>query len=400
MSIKYKAKTLAKAISNLINECAYKQDEFKAVHAPIDFGENASQYLLNCLKTKWVSSGGNYVNEFANKLSEYTGSPYVIPVSSGTAALKLALLSTGIKKGSEVLVPSFTFVASANAVAHVNAIPNFIDIESETFGIDPLKLKNYLEKNTKFENNSTINISTGKRISALIAVHIFGNSCDVQSILEICNNYNIRLIEDCAGALGTFASHNKKKIHLGRFGDVGCFSFNGNKILTTGGGGALITESYEIYEKALNLSTTARIPHEYEIEHNEIGWNDRMPNINAAIGLSQLEHFDDTLKRKEKIYKYYEKNLNEECFCKFAIHNQYCKSNYWLNSLIIDEDKYVNEFKKILYYELIEKNIQIRAGWKPINLLKMYKSNPSDNCSKAHLLASRIINLPSNFLLN
>ena len=211
MTIKYKAKTLAKAISNLINECAHNQDEFKAVHAPINFGENASQYLLDCIETTWVSSGGNYVNQFAKKLSKYTGSPYVIPVSSGTAALKLALLSTGIEEGAEVLVPSFTFVASANAVAHVNAIPNFIDIESKTFGIDPLKLKIYLEKNTKFENNFTINKSTGKRISALIAVHIFGNSCDVQSILEICKNYNIRLIEDCAGALGTFAFHKKKK---------------------------------------------------------------------------------------------------------------------------------------------------------------------------------------------
>tara|TARA_B100000886_G_scaffold296523_1_gene223774 strand:+ start:28174 stop:29397 length:1224 start_codon:yes stop_codon:yes gene_type:complete len=397
---KYKAKKLAKAICNLIEEYAYQQDEFKAVHAPINFGENASHYILNCLKTTWVSSGGNYVNEFAEKLSEYTGSPYVIPVSSGTAALKLALLAVGIEKGSEVLVPSFTFVASANAVAHVNAYPNFIDIESKTFGIDSLKLKNYLEKNTKLQNKFTVNIRTGKRISALIAVHIFGNSCDIRSILEICKKYNIKLIEDCAGALGTFASNNQKKIHLGRFGDVGCLSFNGNKILTTGGGGAIITESYEIYEKALNLSTTARVPHEYEIEHNEIGWNDRMPNLNAAIGLSQLENFGETLKRKEKIYSLYKKNLNENIFCKFAFHDQFCKSNYWLNSLIIDEDLNINEFKKILYNELIENKIQIRSGWKPLNLLKMYKSNPSDNCSTAHLLANKIINLPSNFLLN
>ena len=294
----------------------------------------------------------------------------------------------------------FYFCGKCQCSSSCKCYPNFIDIESKTFGIDPLKLKIYLEKNTKFENNFTINKSTGKRISALIAVHIFGNSCDVQSILEICKNYNIRLIEDCAGALGTFAFHKKKKIHVGRFGDVGCLSFNGNKILTTGGGGAIMTESFEIYEKALNLSTTARVPHEYEIEHNEIGWNDRMPNINAAIGISQLENFSETLKRKEKIYNLYKKNLNENTFCKFAIHDQFCKSNYWLNSLIIDEDVNINEFKKILYYELIKNKIQIRSGWKPLNLLKMYKSNPSDNCSTAHLLASKIINLPSNFLLN
>jgi len=399
VNTQYKAKKLAKAISDLIHEFANNKQEFKAVHAPIGFGENASKYILNCLKTTWVSTGGNFVTEFAKKLSEYTGSPYIIPVSSGTAALKLSLLSIDIERDSEVLVPSFTFVASANAISHVNGIPHFLDVESETYGVDPIKLKNYLEKNTKIQKNFTINKHTGAKISALIAVHIYGNSCNIKEIKKICECYNIKLIEDCAGALGTFVKDKEKRVHVGRFGLMGCLSFNGNKILTTGGGGAIITESREIYEKILHLSTTARIPHEYEIEHNQIGWNDRLPNINAAIGLSQLENFEEILIRKKNIYDIYRKNLNEEYFCKFVKHDQYSQSNYWLNSLLINENDNITEFKKILYCELIKKNIQIRAGWKPINLLKMYKSNPSDNCLNAHHFATRLINLPSNFLL-
>jgi len=187
--------------------------------------------------------------------------------------------------------------------------------------------------------------------------------------------------------------------HVGCFGKVGCLSFNGNKIITTGGGGAVITNSKESYDKILHLSTTARLSHKFEIEHDEVGWNERMPNINAALGLSQLEIFKKTLKRKKKIYKIYKKYFKNNEMVDFVLHDQYCKSNYWLNSILIKKDIDACKFKEHLYSELNNLNIQIRAGWKPINKLKMYQSHPSDDCSNANSISSRLINLPSNFFL-
>ena len=397
MDIQYRAKKLAQDIIQVLSSCSVDFEKFQAVHAPIDFGKNADNYISECLKTTWVSTGGSYVKKFADKLSNYIDVPFVVPVSSGTAALKLALISLDIKKDEEVLVPSFTFVASANCVSHIGAIPHFVDIESNTLGIDPVKLDNYLSKKVIFKNNQTINKETGAKITALIAVHIYGNCCNILEISKICKKFNIKLIEDCAGALGTFGKKGGNLYHVGRFGKLGCLSFNGNKIVTTGGGGAIFTESKDLYQKLLHLSTTARISHPYEIEHDQIGWNDRMPNLNAALGLSQLEIFQDTLERKQKIHKIYKKKFLQSNLCSFVEHNQYCKSNYWLNSILINEKQNLDYFKNILYEELIAKNIQIRAGWKPLNCLNMYKNNPSDECSKALDISSRIINLPSIF---
>ena len=398
MDIQSRAIELAENINSLIKCKASDQYNFKAVHSPINFGKNANEYIQECLRTTWVSSGGGFVEKFAKKLSEYMGTPFVVPVSSGTAALKLGLIGLGVDSGDEVLLPSFTFVASANSISHIGAIPHFVDIESKTFGIDPIKLENYLSEKVVFRNKKTINKDTGAKIAALLAVHVYGNSCNIFELSKICEKYNIKLIEDCAGALGTFSKKNSAFKHVGRFGDLGCLSFNGNKIITTGGGGAVFTESRELYEKILHISTTARVPHPYEIEHDQIGWNDRMPNLNAALGLSQMEIFHEILKVKENIYRIYEKHFIDNNGYTFAKHNQFGKSNFWLNSLLINENRDLSKFKSTLYQQLISKNIQIRAGWKPINSLKMYHNNPSDNCSTANKIASQIINLPSSFV--
>ena len=399
MTIQYKAKKLAHSISELIKKKSRNFREFKTVHSPIDFGINASNYLSSCLESTWVSSGGKFVEEFSKQISSFTGANYAVAVSSGTSALRMALLSLNVNSGDEVIVPSFTFVASANAVSHIGAIPNFVDIECDTFGISPSKLEKYLSDKVIFKNNYSVNKETGSKISALIAVHVYGNSCDIREISKICNKFNIKLIEDCAGALGTFVDIEADCKHVGLFGDVGCFSFNGNKIITSGGGGAIITNSKEKYKKLLHLSTTARVPHNYEIEHDEVGWNERMPNINAALGLSQLENFNLILKRKKNIYEIYKNFFQDNEVVNFVEHDQYCKSNYWLNSLLIKEGIDFKEFKKDLYNELKNLGIEIRSGWKPINDLKMYKSHPSDNCLNSINIASRLINIPSNFFL-
>jgi len=399
VNIQSKAKFLAKKISNIIYNNSLSYGDFKSVHSPIEFGSNSFAYLSNCLKTTWVSSGGDYVKEFSKKLSEIIDCPFVVPVSSGTSALKLSLIALGVQPGNEVLVPSFTFIASANAISHVGAEPHFVDIEEETYGMDPIKLEKYIQKKVILKAGKCINKDTGAKISALIAVHPYGNSCNILEIVKICNKYNLKLIEDCAGALGTFGKKNNLLEHVGLFGDLGCLSFNGNKIVTTGGGGAIFTKSKTKYEKLLHLSTTARIPHPYEIEHDQIGWNDRMPNLNAALGLSQLENFSSIISRKKNIYKIYLKDFLEDDISKFVRHDQFCQSNYWLNSIIINEMEDLDEFKKFLYSDLINKKIQIRVGWKPINLSKMYSSHQSDLCDTAFKVASRIINIPSNFLL-
>ena len=209
------------------------QEDFKSVHAPTEFGSNSSKYLNECLSTTWVSSGGGFVNKFAEKLAQFINIPFLVPVSSGTAALKLALKAIDVERGEEVLVPSFTFVASANAVSHIGAVPHFVDIESKTFGIDPIKLDKYLSKKVKIEGDY-FSKKTGSKISTYCG-HVYGNSCNILDISKVCKKYNIKLIEDCAGALGTFVEIEKDLRHVGRFGEIGCLSFNGNKIITTGG---------------------------------------------------------------------------------------------------------------------------------------------------------------------
>ena len=399
MDIQSKARILAQNLNELFIENAKHISEYKTVHSPIDFGNNSTKYLSNCLDSTWVSSGGKFVNEFSKQISKFTGVLHTVPVSSGTSALRMALISLNVNAGDEVLVPAFTFVASANSISHIGATPNFIDVEYETLGIDPPKLEKYLNNKIIYKNNFPINRDTGAKISALIAVHVYGNSCNIKEISRICEKFNINVIEDCAGALGTFTKSGLSYKHVGCFGKVGCLSFNGNKIITTGGGGAVITNSKESYDKILHLSTTARLSHKFEIEHDEVGWNERMPNINAALGLSQLEIFKKTLKRKKKIYEIYKKYFNNNEMVDFVLHDQYCKSNYWLNSILIKKDIDACKFKEHLYSELNNLNIQIRAGWKPINKLKMYQSHPSDDCSNANSISSRLINLPSNFFL-
>jgi perosamine synthetase len=273
-----------------------------SLHEPYFCG-NEWKYVKKTLDENYVSSIGSFVNKFEDQIKRFTKSKYAIPVVNGTEALHLSLVACGVNSNDEVLVPTITFVGTANAVTYSGATPHFVDSELETLGIDPIKLETYLEKITIKKGKFYFNKKTKRRIKAILPVHIFGNICKIDKILEIAKKYNLVVIEDAAEALGSFF----KNKHAGTFGSIGCFSFNGNKILTTGGGGAIITNNKLLAKKIKHLSTTAKINHRWEYIHDEVGYNFRMPNLNAALGSAQIENLNKFLKSKRKLFnKYYD----------------------------------------------------------------------------------------------
>jgi len=273
-----------KNIIDFIKE-TYKSKDFIPLHEPRFFG-NEKKYINDCIDTTYVSSVGKYVNEFEEKISDFTGSKFVVAVVNGTSALHIGLKLCGVVPKDEVLVPSFTFVGTVNSISYNNAIPHFVDIEQETLGIDTKKLLQYLYENTYVKNGICINKLTGRIIRAIIPVHTFGHPSNLDDLITISKKFKIKLIEDAAESLGSFF----KGKHTGTFGDLGVISFNGNKTITTGNGGAILTNSYDLAKRARHLTTTAKVPHKWEYLHDEIGYNYRMSNVNAAIGCAQLEN--------------------------------------------------------------------------------------------------------------
>ena len=341
------------------------------LHEPLFFGKEMS-YLKSTINQNFVSSAGEYVNKFEKKIKEYTKAKFAIAVVNGTQAIYISLKACGVKKNEEVLVPALTFIGTVNAVSYLGAKPHFIDSQIENFGINCLKLENYLNKITKFKGNECINKFTGNVIKAIMPVHVFGHPCNIQDIVKIAKKFNLIVVEDAAEALGSFY----KKKHLGTFGDVGCLSFNGNKIITTGGGGMVITNKKILAKKIKHLTTTAKLKHQWEYIHDEIGYNFRMPNLNAALGLAQFEKMQTFLKAKRTLFK------------------KYYNSNYWLQTLILNTNN-VSLKNKILK-ESHNKLIYARPAWKLISELKPYKKNQKMNLSGAKEIYNKIINLPSS----
>jgi aminotransferase in exopolysaccharide biosynthesis len=358
------------------------------LHEPLFFG-NEIKYLKKTISTNLVSSVGPFVKKFEDQITKFTKSKYTISIVNGTEALHLSLVACGVKNNDEVLVPTITFVGTANAIVYSGAIPHFIDSETETLGIDPLKLEKYLKKITIKKGKFYFNKKTKRKIRAIIPVHVFGNICQIDSILKIAKKYNLLVIEDAAEALGSFF----KNKHAGTFGLVGCFSFNGNKIMTTGGGGAIITNNKLLAKKIKHLSATAKINHRWEYIHDAVGYNFRMPNLNAALGLAQLENLNFFIKKKRILYKKYFNVFKNVRHVSLFKELKNAKSNYWLQTLILEKSN--SRFKNKILNESFKSGLYLRPAWKLISNLKPFRSNPKMDLRGSEEIYKKIINLPS-----
>ena len=360
-----------------------------ALHEP-SFEGNEWIYLKECLDSTFVSSVGKFVDRFEVELATYTGAKYAISVVNGTAALQIALKLAGVQESDEVLVPTLTFVATVNAVTYCNAIPHFVDSEEVTLGIDTLKLRDYLQRNTSQQSGKCINNFSGRVIRALVPMHTFGHPSDIDGLLSIANDFNIILVEDAAESLGSFY-HGQ---HTGTFGLFGTLSFNGNKTITTGGGGAILTNDKALAHHAKHLTTTAKIPHAWEFRHDEIGYNYRMPNINAALGCAQLEKLSAKLASKRELFKRYQTAFAHVEGVSLFSEPENCQSNYWLQTLVLDRN--MSENRDLILESTNNTGIMTRPVWEPINNLEPFKGFPSMDLSTAKSLSERIINIPSS----
>ena len=306
----------------------YGKEGLIPLHEPLFFG-NEKKYLNECIDLAYVSSVGEFVDKFELKIAEYTGSKYAVATTNGTAALHIALLISDVNKGDEVITQPLTFVATCNAISYCGGMPIFVDVDKETMGLSPDSLNNFLKEYAIIKNNQCINKKTGKKIKACVPMHTFGHPCKIDDIKLICENYHIKLIEDASQSVGSFFRGQ----HTGTFGSVGVFSFNGNKIITGGGGGCIVTDDKVLADKAKHLSTTAKIPHKWDYGHDQIGYNYRMPNINAALLVAQLENLDQFLKNKRVTAMSYRDYFIDKP-THFFEEPSNCKSNYWLNAII------------------------------------------------------------------
>ena len=364
------------------------------IHEP-DVRSSDIRNLKICIKERNVSASGNFVKKFEDGIAKITKSKYVVSTNSGTSALHIACLLSDIKRNDEVLLPAFTFVASAHAIIYCDAIPHFIDIEENHFGIDFKKLRNYLKINSFNKNKKTFNKKTKRQIKAIMAVHPLGYPLDCDELRKISKEFNITIIEDAADSLGSYF----KGKHTGTFGKFGVLSFNGNKILTTGAGGAILTSEKKMAEKARKLVQTSKVSHAYKMIHDEVGYNYRLSNINAAIGLSQIKRFKQTLKSKRKIYNFYNKVYKNNELFDLVKESKNKKFNYWLQTIIIKK-KYKTQINTILK-ELIKNKIMARQGWELMTNLKHLKKYPKMKMTTAENIQPRIINLPSStFILD
>jgi perosamine synthetase len=359
------------------------------LHEPLFIG-NEINYLKKTIITNLVSSIGPFVKKFEDQIKKFTKSKYAISVVNGTEALHLSLIACGVNNGDEVLVPTITFVGTANAILYSGATPHFVDSELKTLGIDPLKLEKYLKEITIKKGKFYFNKKTGRKIKAIIPVHVFGNICQIDKILKIAKKYNLVVIEDAAEALGSFF----KNKHAGSFGLIGCFSFNGNKIITTGGGGAIITNNKFLAKKIKHLSTTAKINHRWEYIHDQIGYNFRMPNLNAALGSAQIENLNKILRLKRKLFLRYYKEFSKTNNVKLIMNPEFSKSNNWLNTIFIKNSS-IKKRNKVLSLAQ-KKNFFLRPVWKPLHELKQFRSMPKMNLKNAKNIYLSCINLPSS----
>ncbi|MDD2549765.1 MAG: LegC family aminotransferase [Bacteroidales bacterium] len=417
-------------ILKFIRELYNQPKDFIPLHAPVFMG-NEKKYLQECIDTTFVSSVGKFVDQFEDEIAKYTGATKAVSCVNGTNALYFALQLVGVERDTEVITQPLTFIATANAISYCGAKPIFLDVDMDTMGLSPQALKNWLNSSTHQRINAstnqpeTINKTTGRRISACVPMHTFGHPCRIDEIVEICNEFNILVVEDAAESLGSYY----KDQHTGTFGEIGVLSFNGNKVITTGGGGMLLFKSEELAKRAKHLTTQAKVPHPWEFNHDAIGYNYRMPNINAALGLAQLEQLPDFLKSKRAIaqaYQTFVSTLNNSTTKQFnnsttqqpnnsttqepnnstnkQINNSTTQqinffpqppssqSNFWLNCILLENRHERDAFLKFSN----DNGVMTRPAWTLMNELAMFIDCQTDGLKNAKDIAGRLVNLPSS----
>ena len=376
-------------VINFIQDKFHTKD-FIPLHEPRFVG-NEKQYLNECIESTFVSSVGKFVDEFEEKIAKYTGARYAVATSNGTSALHISLLLTNVTRNDEVITQPLTFVATCNAISYCGANPVFIDVDKDTMGMSPSALQKFLENNTSIKNQQCINNKTGKVIKACVPMHTFGHPCRIDEINDICDKYYISLIEDAAESLGSLY----KDKHTGTFGQMGVMSFNGNKIITAGGGGCIITNNEVLAKKAKHLTTTAKITHKWEYTHNMVGYNYRMPNLNAALLVAQLENLESFLLNKRELAMMYKDFFSDKA-CHFVEESLHSKSNYWLNTIIL-KDK---EQRDLFLEEANSKGVMIRPVWTLMNKLTMFKHSQCDGLTNVEWLEERVVNIPSSVVIS
>jgi perosamine synthetase len=383
---------LASAIYSTIRQVLHDHPEEIALHEPY-FGGNEWAYMKDCLDSTFVSSIGQYVDRFEAMLADFTGVKRAVAVVNGTAALHISLKLAGVRPGEEVLVPALSFVATANAVTYCGACPHLVDSEVGTLGLDPQRLGSYLGEIAQIRNGACVHVKTGRVIRAVVPMHTYGHPVNLEPLLEVCERFHLELVEDAAESLGSFY----KDRHTGGWGRLAVLSFNGNKTITTGGGGAILTNDENLGQLAKHLTTTAKLPHRWEFYHDQIGYNYRLPNINAALGCAQMEQLPDFLEKKRSLARRYEEAFRGIDGVTFFTEPEFARSNYWMNVLLLDADQ-AGELQKVLAFTY-DRGIKTRPAWTLMHRLPAFQDCPRMELPVAEELAGRLLNLPSSATL-
>ncbi len=365
----------------------YGTEKFIPLHAP-SFGGNEKKYLNECVDTTFVSSVGKFVDRFEEMISDYTGAKKAVVCVNGTNALHLSMMLVGVERGDEVITQALTFVATCNAISYIGAHPVFIDVDRDTMGLSSVAMNEWLYENTEIKNKQCYNKYTGRRVKACVPMHTFGHPVHLDELVEVCNRYHLELVEDAAESLGSFY----KGKHTGTFGKIGAISFNGNKTITTGGGGMLLIQDEELGKYAKHLTTQAKVPHRWEFVHDHIGYNYRMPNINAALGCAQMEQLDEMLKNKRETAEKYKAFFDNNSEIEFFTEPENCQSNYWLNAVILNN----KEEQQVFLQYTNDNGVMTRPIWVLMSRLPMFKDCQTDGLANTEWFADRVVNIPSS----
>ena len=378
-----------KKITDFIHDL-YGAKDFVPLAVPVFIG-NEKKYLNECIDTTFVSSVGKFVDRFEEDTAKYTGAKRAVVCVSGTNALHMSLMLAGVQRDDEVLTQALTFIATCNALSYIGAHPVFIDVDRDTMGLSPVAVREWLAKNSEQKNGECYNKNTGRRVKACVPMHTFGHPVHLEELVEVLNEYHIELVEDAAESIGSLY----KGKHTGTFGKVGALSFNGNKTITTGGGGMMLFNDEELGAYAKHITTQAKIPHRWEFKHDHIGYNYRMPNINAALGCAQLEHIEEYVASKRETAKAYEEFFKNIPEIEFFVDTPDTRSNYWLNVVILKDKDAQQDFLEYTN----DNGVMTRPIWELMNRLPMFEKCENDGLKNTIYFADRVVNIPSSVKL-
>ena len=381
--------TMYNDIVQFIRETYSEPEKFITLHEP-SFVGNERKYVNECIDTGFVSSVGKFVDRFEDDIKAYTGAKYAVATVNGTAALHMALILAGVKRDELVLVQALTFIATCNAISYIGAEPVFLDIDLKNLGMSMDSLENFLNEKTVQKDGACYHKETGKRVAACVPMHTFGHPVEIDRMVELCNKNNIVLIEDAAESIGS----TYKGKHTGTFGTLGTYSFNGNKTITCGGGGIIVTNDETLGKLGKHLTTQAKVPHRWEFNHDHIGYNYRLPNLNAALACAQLENLEMLIAKKRELSAKYEKFFEGTTF-KFITEPENVRSNYWLNAILVSDRKERDEFLTALN----DSGVMARPAWTLMNKLPMFKHCMTEDLTNAQYIEDRLVNIPSSPIL-